>query len=93
MSRPALAAALIGELDRLYTALKAGDLTDYLAEYRRDCVNLGREVQLISAAGRETVTAVDIDRDFGLVVRQADGTEKIVRSGEVSVRGMYGYVE
>ena len=93
VSRPALAAALIGELDRLYTALKAGDLTDYLAEYRRDCVNLGREVQLISAAGRETVTAVDIDRDFGLVVRQADGTEKIVRSGEVSVRGMYGYVE
>ena len=93
VSRPALAAALIGELDRLYTALKAGDLTDYLAEYRRDCVNLGREVQLISAAGRETVTAVDIDRDFGLVVRQADGTEKTVRSGEVSVRGMYGYVE
>ena len=36
---------------------------------------------------------MDIDRDFGLVVRQADGTEKIVRSGEVSVRGMYGYVE
>lgn len=93
VSRPALAAALIGELDRLYDALKTGELSDYLAEYRRDCVNLGKTVQLLSPGGRETVTAVDVDEAFGLVVRRADGTEKTVRSGEVSVRGMYGYVE
>ena len=93
VSRPALAAALIGELDKLYTSLRAGDLSDYLAEYRRDCVNLGKTVQLLSPAGRETVTAVGIDPEFGLVVRRPDGTEKTVRSGEVSVRGMYGYVE
>ena len=93
VSRPALAAALIGELDRLYDALKTGELSDYLAEYRRDCVNLGKTVQLLSSGGRETVTAVDVDEAFGLVVRSPDGTEKTVRSGEVSVRGMYGYVE
>ena len=93
VSRPALTAALIGELDRLYTSLRAGDLSDYLAEYRRDCVNLGKTVQLLSPAGRETVTAVGIDPEFGLVVRRPDGTEKTVRSGEVSVRGMYGYLE
>jgi BirA family biotin operon repressor/biotin-[acetyl-CoA-carboxylase] ligase len=34
-----------------------------------------------------------VDEEFGLVVRSAEGTEKTVRSGEVSVRGMYGYVE
>lgn len=93
VSRPALAAALIGELDKLYAALKGGDLSEYLAAYRRDCVNLGKTVQLLSPGGRETVTAVDIDRDFGLVVRGADGGERTVRSGEVSVRGLYGYVE
>lgn len=93
VSRPALAAALIEELDRLYTTLRAGDLSEYLAAYRRDCVNLGKAVQLISPAGRETVTAVGIDGDFGLVVRGADGEERAVRSGEVSVRGLYGYVE
>ena len=93
VSRPALAAALIGELDQLYAALKAGDLSDYLAAYRRDCVNLGKAVQLFSQAGRETVTAVGIDGDFGLVVRGTDGMEWTVRSGEVSVRGLYGYVE
>lgn len=93
VSRPALTAALIEALDHLYTALKNGDMAEYLAIYRRDCINLGKTVQIISPAGRETVTAVGIDRDFGLVVRTADGSEKTVRSGEVSVRGLYGYAE
>lgn len=94
VSRPALAAAEIRALDRMYAALTAGDLSRYLSAYRRDCVNLGRAVQLIAPdGGRETVTAADIAPDFSLVVRTAEGTEKAVRSGEVSVRGMYGYVE
>jgi BirA family biotin operon repressor/biotin-[acetyl-CoA-carboxylase] ligase len=94
VSRPALAAAEIEALDRLYAALRSGDLAPYLAACRRDCVNLGKTVQLIAPDGsRETAEAVDIASDFGLVVRTADGTEKTVRSGEVSVRGMYGYVE
>lgn len=94
VSRPALAAALIREIDKLYAALLAGDLAPYLAAYRRSCVNLGKTVQLIASdGGRETVTAVDVDQDFGLVVRDADGKLRTVRSGEVSVRGLYGYVE
>ena len=92
VSRPELAAALIEELEDLYQTLKGGDLRGYLAAYRRDCVNLGKTVQLLGE-GQEVVTAVDIDEEFGLVVRTAEGTEKTVRSGEVSVRGMYGYVE
>jgi BirA family biotin operon repressor/biotin-[acetyl-CoA-carboxylase] ligase len=36
---------------------------------------------------------VDVDRDFGLVVRRDDGSVTTVRSGEVSVRGLYGYTE
>lgn len=90
--RAELAAALIRELERLYLTLLAGDLSEYLTAYRRDCVNLGKTVQLLGEE-REVVTAVDIDEEFGLVVRTESGAEKTVRSGEVSVRGMYGYVE
>ena len=90
--RAELTAALIRELERLYLTLLTGDLTEYLAAYRRDCVNLGKTVQLLGE-DREVVTAVDIDEEFGLVVRSESGVEKTVRSGEVSVRGMYGYVE
>ena len=90
----ALAAAEIEALDRMYAALKVGDLSDYLAAYRRDCVNLGKMVQLIRPDNsRETVTAVDIDDAFSLVVRRDSGETFTVRSGEVSVRGMYGYID
>lgn len=94
-SRPRLAAALLEELDKAYAALLAGDLSEYLAAYRRDCVNLGKTVQLIPFGGgeRETAEAVDIDEEFSLVVRDADGKKRTVRSGEVSVRGLWGYTE
>ena len=36
--------------------------------------------------------AVDLDTEGGLVVEYPDGTIETVASGEVSVRGMYGYV-
>lgn len=94
VSRPALAAAEIEALDRLYTALLSGDTAPYLAACRRDCVNLGRPVQLMLPDGtRQSAVAEDLDEDFGLVVRLEDGSRRIVRSGEVSVRGLYGYVE
>lgn len=95
VSRPQLTAALLEELDRAYAALRAGDLTEYLAAYRRRCVNLGKTVQLIPFGGgaRETAQAVDIDQEFSLVVRGEDGRERTVRSGEVSVRGLWGYTE
>lgn len=95
VSRPQLTAALLEELDRAYAALLAGDLSEYLTAYRSRCVNLGKTVQLIPAGGgeRETAQAVDIDGDFSLVVRGADGKERTVRSGEVSVRGLWGYTE
>ncbi len=95
VSRPRLTAALLEELDRAYAALLAGDLTEYLAAYRRLCVNLGKTVQLLPFGGgeRETAQAVDIDEEFSLVVRGEDGKERTVRSGEVSVRGLWGYTE
>ena len=95
VSRPRLAAALLEELDRAYAALRGGDLSEYLAAYRRDCVNLGKTVQLIPFGGgpRETAEAVDVDGDFSLVVRDGGGTLRAVRSGEVSVRGLWGYAD
>ena len=93
VSRCALAAAEIRALDRLYRALETGDTVAYLDHYRRCCVNLGKQVQLISPQGRTQALALDVDEQFGLVVRLEDGTERVVRSGEVSVRGMDGYVD
>lgn len=94
VSRAELAARLLEELDDMYQALLRDDLDTWRADYRRLCVNLGKRVQLIAPGGtRETAEALDIDRDFGLVVRSAAGEIRTVLSGEVSVRGLYGYVD
>ena len=92
VSRAALAAALIGAFGRLSRDL-GGDITPWVEAYRRDCVTLGREVRLLWSEDQERGLALDVDGQFGLVVRRADGTETTVRTGEVSVRGLYGYVE
>ena len=50
-------------------------------------------MRLLWSEEQERGLALDVDGQFGLVVRWADGTETTVRTGEVSVRGLYGYVE
>lgn len=90
--RSALAAALLEELIALGDAL-GGDTTPYLTEYRRRCITLGRDVRLIWTEDQTRAAALDIDEQFGLVIRLEDGTVTAVRSGEVSVRGLYGYAE
>lgn len=88
-----LTAAVLRELDRMYHALSAGDLESWYQQYCRDCVNLGKRVQLLSSGCRQDALALDVDEDFGLLVRLPDGTETVIRTGEVSVRGLYGYAE
>jgi BirA family biotin operon repressor/biotin-[acetyl-CoA-carboxylase] ligase len=93
VSREPLIAALLEELDRMYRDLREGDISAWLAVYRQDCVNLGKTVRLMRSEGSVTALAVDIDDLFGLVVCHPDGSRETIRSGEVSVRGLYGYVE
>lgn len=90
--RARLASAMIEELYRLSECLD-GDTRSWVEEYRRRCVTLGRPVQLLWTEGLEQADALDIDGQFGLVIRRADGSVTTVRTGEVSVRGLYGYVE
>jgi len=61
--------------------------------YRRDCVTLGKEISLVRADGiARNGTALDVDAEGGLIVRFSDNSLETVNSGEVSIRGMYGYV-
>lgn len=90
--RGELAAALLEEMDTLRREVLFAP-GKWLEAYRRDCLNIGKTVRLIGQDGQQQVTAVDIDEQFGLVVCHEDGTEETVRSGEVSVRGLYGYTE
>lgn len=90
VSLAALAAAMIEELYELGDAL-GGDISCWVDAYRRDCVTLGKQVRLLWTNEQEEAAALDVDSQFGLVVQLRDGSRRTVRTGEVSVRGMYGY--
>lgn len=92
VNRAVLAAEMIRCLDELIVDWP--DKTDkYLSEYRKRCITIGKRVKIRSQLGDETGAAVDIDDKFGLIVDFDDGTRRTVSSGEVSVRGLYGYID
>lgn len=64
-----------------------------LAEYKRHCVTLGREVRVHFITGQPDVCGrcTDILMDGSLQIQEPEGTIRTVKSGEVSVRGIYGY--
>lgn len=91
VDRSRLAAQMIRALgdmsDRLLT-----DKAGLMARYAGDCITLGRDIQVIRGGEISRGKAIGIDSDGGLIVLREDGTRQTVSSGEVSVRGMYGYI-
>lgn len=67
-------------------------LTDpaHMAFYRENCVTLGKAVRVMAAEPWEGI-AKDVD-DSGALLVEKDGTLYRVFTGEVSVRGLFGYV-
>lgn len=63
-----------------------------LTQYKDKCINLNKEVRILSSQEEFVGTIEDIGLDGSLVVRRQDGRYETVFSGEVSVRGLYGYV-
>ena len=72
--------------------IKAGDLSLIMDEYNSMLANAGNQVRIISNDSEEVYTAIGINPQGELMVKDADGNVKDIRSGEVSVRGLYGYV-
>ena len=80
------------EFKRLYDIfLKEKDLRDLVNEYDGMLINKGREVVTTGDVEISGI-AVGINSLGELIIKLKDGTLREVRAGEVSVRGLYGYV-
>ena len=86
-----VAAAMI---DALHTMSR--DLFSPIAilmdRYRADCITVGRDISLLRGDSLRHGHAIGVDDLGALLVRFPDGHVEAVNSGEVSVRGMYGYL-
>ncbi len=91
VSRSCVIAGMLVQLEGMSRKL-LDEKEQLMARYRRDCITVGQEISLVCADAVRHGTAVGVDSEGALLVRFPDGHTEAVSSGEVSVRGMYGYI-
>ena len=89
--RDRLIAEMVKSLEKMDRELLSSPAA-MLDRYRADCMTLGRQVSIVRGDEVRHATALDIDAEGGLIVRYDTGETATVTSGEVSVRGLYGYI-
>ena len=98
-NRNKLTAKVVEKFDEYYKKfLQTNDLSQVVDEYNSMLISMDSEVKVLYGMAEtadpkeeETGIARGIDKDGALLVETKDGIKSIV-SGEVSVRGLYGYV-
>ena len=93
ISREELLKRILEFFEIYYKAFtKQGNLQTMCQEYNSRLVNLGREVCVLDPKGEFTGIATGITDTGELCVELPNGTVTEVYAGEVSVRGIYGYI-
>lgn len=93
VSRAALVANIMKAFEKNYESFRQNtDLSGILEKYNRLLVNRDREVRVLDPKGEFRGIARGIDESGELLVEREDGSVAKVYAGEVSVRGIYGYV-
>lgn len=80
-------------LEEYYSVFKeTEDMSRLMKEYNRMLVSTGCEVCILEKGGEYRGISEGINEAGELLVRKEDGSLVCVYAGEVSVRGIYGYV-
>lgn len=92
VDRKKLLASILNSFEKLYIPFKEReDLSQSINICRESSILIGREVRIIRGDTETLGKAVDIDEEGGLVIDYGDRIESII-SGEVSIRGIHGYI-
>ena len=91
--RAPLIAAVVERFEEDYSRfLETNDLSGMREAYNELLVNVGRQVRVLEPGHEYTALSSGINDRGELLVQREDGSREAVFAGEVSVRGMYGYV-
>lgn len=83
---------LLLSLEKLYIGLKKGDTSRIIDLWNKYSATLGKNVRISWKGGDYTGVAQELTPEGNLVVMCTDGVRREAVSGEVSIRGMLGYV-
>ncbi len=87
VDRPALAAALLEELDEAYRQLRHGGFSALAEEWEERCSTLGRRVSIRTGSREITGTAEALDPEGALLVRTEHGRLERIVGGDVTLLG------
>ena len=91
--RNELIASVMEHFEKNYDIFaEAESLAPLKAAYEKRLLNLGQEVRVLDSTGEYTGRALGITLTGELTVESENGNITEVNAGEVSVRGLYGYV-
>lgn len=90
IDRTAVIASILVALQEMCSNLQ--NPAKVLTRYKEKCITIGQEISLVRGDVVSHGKALDVDDNGALLVRFEDGQIHTVNSGEVSIRGMYGYV-
>ena len=91
--RNELIASVMEHFEKNYDIFaEAESLAPLKVAYEKRLLNLGQEVRVLDPAGEYTGRALGITLTGELTVESENGDITEVNAGEVSVRGLYGYV-
>lgn len=91
IDRSRLCACLICRLYEVSKTWKS-QKADWLKRYAADCMTIGKDISVVRGDTVRRAHADGIDDNAALLVTYDNGKTEAVSSGEVSVRGMYGYL-
>ncbi len=91
-SRLSVIKAILSELDSVLKLVQDGLYNEILDAWREYSVTLGREVAFNMKGKGYCGTAVDITEEGRLLVECQDGVRRELLSGEISIRGLNGYI-
>ena len=93
ISRAQLIQYCMEEFEECYEVfMRTQDMSGLIEEYNSLLVNRGREVCVLEPGCEYRGIAKGINQDGELLIETEDGGSRAVYAGEVSVRGVYGYV-
>ena len=90
-NRGAIVAKYLAALEDALAAVEQHGFAGIAEDFRRTCITLGSQVNVIGTDAAFTGVAVDVDVTGALLVRTEDGLRRVL-AGDVSVRGVMGYV-
>lgn len=93
INRKELLANILNEFEELYLSFRDKDDLSYAIDIcRKNSALIGKEIRVIKGEEIKRGKALDINEEGQLVVEFENGVVENVYSGEVSVRGLEGYI-